>query len=226
MGQSQQPAIDPEIILARIDAEKSELRYQADQAVYSQGDPANHVFYVRAGRLKVTTISEAGKEAIVELHSPGDFFGEECLTGRNLRMTTVTALTECELVQMPKASVESTLRRDSEFTELLARYLVKHYVQAQEELVNQLLNTTEKRLARLLPILANYSKEDQPVTVVPKINQQTLAEMIGTTRTNVNLFMNKFRQHGLIEYNGDIRVNRPLLAKLLGGRAPIAAGDR
>ena len=155
----------------------------------------------------------------------GNFFGEECLTGHKLRIATVTALTECELVKMPKASVAHALHDNSEFSELFTTYLMERSIRVQADLVDQLLNSTEKRLARLLLILANYGMEDRPEPIVPKINQETLAGMIGTSRTHVNHFMNKFRKLEFIEYNGDIRVNRSLLNLVLHEKPHIAERD-
>jgi CRP/FNR family transcriptional regulator, cyclic AMP receptor protein len=229
MHQSEEHSLHAELILARIDGGKSQSIYKTDQIVYSQGDPAVFIFYVRAGKLKVAIVSDEGKEAVVAIHLPGNFFGEECLTGHKLRMATVTALTECELVCLPKASVIRALHDDIEFSELFTTYLLERNIRVQEDLVDQLLNSTEKRLARLLLILANYGKEDRPDPIVPKINQTTLAEMIGTTRTHVNHFMSKFRQLGLIEYDGDargeIKVNRSLLNLLLHEKPQTARRD-
>jgi CRP/FNR family cyclic AMP-dependent transcriptional regulator len=177
----------------------------------------------------VTVVSEEGKEAVVAILQSGGFFGEECLTGHKLRMATVTALSGCVLIQMSKKSVIRALHDDPEFSELFTTYLMERNIRVQEDLVDQLLNSTERRLARLLLILANYGKEDRPDPIVPKINQETLAEMIGTTRTHVNFFMNKFRQLGFIEYNGDtkgdIKVHRSLLNMLLHEKPQIASQD-
>ena len=219
MNQNEKQASDAETILARITGGKSELRYSRDKIIYSQGDPASFVFYVRVGSVKVAVVSEGGKEAVVAILQPGSFCGEECLTGHTLRMGTVTALTECVLVRMPKASIVRALHDDPQFSELFTTYLMERNIRVQEDLVDQLLNSTEKRLARLLLILANYGKEARPEPIVSRINQETLAEMIGTSRTHVNFFMNKFRQLGFIEYDGDtkgeIKVNRSLLNVLL-----------
>jgi CRP/FNR family cyclic AMP-dependent transcriptional regulator len=218
---------DPKSILARIDGGKSESKYQKDEIAYAQGDPADSVFYVQIGRVKVTVISEEGKEAVVAILQPGNFCGEECLTGHKLRTATVTALSECVLIRMPKASIIGALHDDPAFSELFTTYLMERSIRVQEDLVDQLLNSTEKRLARLLLILANYGKEDRPDPIVPKINQETIAEMIGTTRTHVNFFMNKFRQLGFIEYDsdtkGEIKVNRSLLNMLLHEKPQIAS---
>jgi CRP/FNR family transcriptional regulator, cyclic AMP receptor protein len=218
-------APDPEAIIGRVNGGTSEARYQKDQIVYSQGDPADSVFYVQSGRLKVTAVSEEGKEAVVAIVNPGNFCGEECLTGHKLRISTVKTLAPCGLVRMAKASVVRALHEDQEFSELFTTYLMERNIRVQEDLVDQLLNSTEKRLARLLLILANYGKEDRPDPIVPKINQETLAEMIGTSRTHVNFFMNKFRQLGFIEYNGDIKVHRSLLSMLLHEKPEVSSHD-
>jgi CRP/FNR family cyclic AMP-dependent transcriptional regulator len=224
MNQNEKYRSQTESILARID-QKSESKYRTNQIVYSQADPAVFVLYVRAGKLKVTIVSKEGKEAVVAIHLPGNFCGEECLTGHKLRIATLTALTECNLVQIPKASAIQALHDDPEFSELFTTYLMERSIRVQEDLVDQLLNSTEKRLARLLLILANYGKEDRPDPIVPKITQETIAEMIGTSRTHVNHFMNKFRQLGFIEYNGSIKVNQSLLNLVLHEKPQIAQRD-
>jgi CRP/FNR family cyclic AMP-dependent transcriptional regulator len=229
MTQNEEHALDPQTILAKLNGGKSESKYQRDQIVYSQGDPAEFVFYIETGRVKVTVASEEGKEAVVAILQPGNFFGEECLTGHKLRMATVTALSECVLIRMPKKSIIRALHNDPEFSEMFTTYLMERNIRVQADLVDQLLNSTEKRLARLLLILANYGKEDRPDPIVPKINQVTLAEMIGTSRSHVNFFMNKFRKLGFVEYDGDakgeIRVNRSLLNMLLHDKPQIAQRD-
>jgi CRP/FNR family cyclic AMP-dependent transcriptional regulator len=223
-NRNEKQAADPESILARIKGGREGLKYARDQIAYSQGDPADFVFYVRAGCAKATVVSGEGREAVVAILQPGSFCGEECLTGHKLRMATVTALTECVLLRLPKAGIIRALHDDPEFSELFTTYLMERNIRVQEDLVDQLLNSTEKRLARLLLILASYGKEDRPDPIVPKINQETLAEMVGTSRTHVNFFMNKFRQLGLIEYDGsdtkgEIKVNGSLLNMLLHERS-------
>jgi CRP-like cAMP-binding protein len=225
MVQSKRVAPDPEAIIARLNGGKSEDGYQKDQVVYSQGEAADSVFYIQSGKIKVTVVSEEGKEAVVAILLPRSFCGEECLTGHKLRLSTVKTLTQCRLVRMAKAAIMRALHDDHQFSELFTTYLMERNIRVQEDLVDQLLNSTEKRLARLLLILANYGKEERPDPIVPKINQETLAEMIGTSRTHVNFFMNKFRQLGFIEYNGDIKVNRSLLNMLLHEKPQIAAQD-
>jgi CRP/FNR family cyclic AMP-dependent transcriptional regulator len=213
----------PGAIIARMNGGKSEVKLHRDQIVYSQGDPAESVFYLSSGTVKVTVLSELGKEAVVAILQPGNFCGEECLTGHKLRMSTVKALTECTLIKMAKASTMRALHEDHEFSELFTVYLMERNVRIQADLVDQLLNSTEKRLARLLLILANYGKEDRPEPIIPKLSQETLAEMVGTSRTHVNHFMTKFRDLGFIEYNGVIKVNRSLLNMLLHEKRQIAA---
>jgi CRP-like cAMP-binding protein len=224
MIQAQRGVSDPEAIIAGIDGARSEAKYQRDQIVYSQGDAADSVFYVQSGRVKVTVVSEEGKEVVVAILPSASFCGEECLTGHTLRISTVRALTECTLVRLAKATFARALH-NQQLAEFFTTYLINRNLSVQEDLVDQLLNSTEKRLARLLLSLANYGKEDQPEPIVPKINQETLAEMIGTSRTHVNFFMNKFRQLGFIEYNGDIKVNRSLLNVLLHEKPQIGSQD-
>jgi CRP/FNR family transcriptional regulator, cyclic AMP receptor protein len=218
MIQNQKGALDQNAILTRLDGRKSEAKYHKDQSVYSQGDPADCIYLIQTGSVKVAIVSPTGKEAVVGILQPGDFCGEECLIGHKLRLATVTALTECMLARMEKAAVVHALREDPAFSGLFISYLMARNIRMQENLVDQLLNSTEKRLARLLLILANYGKEDRPETIVPKISQETLAEMIGTTRTHVNFFMNRFRQFGFIDYNGSLKVRRSLLNVLLDDR--------
>jgi CRP/FNR family transcriptional regulator, cyclic AMP receptor protein len=212
-----------EAIIARMNGGKSEVKFHRDQIVYSQGDSADSVFYVVSGKVKVTVMSELGKEAVVAILEPGNFCGEECLTGHKLRMSTVKVLTDCQLIKMTKASTMRALHQDHAFSELFTVFLMERNVRIQADLVDQLLNSTEKRLARLLLILANYGKEDRPEPILPKLSQETLAEMVGTSRTHLNHFMNKFRDLGFIEYNGDIKVNRSLLNMLLHEKPQIAA---
>jgi CRP/FNR family transcriptional regulator, cyclic AMP receptor protein len=221
MNQSKKPTPDPKAILNRMDGKKSESKYHKDQSFCTQGDAADCIYFIQTGKVKVAVVSPAGKEAVVGILQPGDFCGEECLSGHKLRIATVTALTDCVLVRLEKVSVVRALRDDPAFSELFISYLMARSIRMQEDLVDQLLNSTEKRLARLLLILANFGKEDRPEPIVPRISQETLAEMIGTTRTHVNFFMTKFRQLGFIDYNGDIKVNRSLLNMLLHDRPQI-----
>ena len=213
----------PETILARLDGGSLDLKLPKNTIAYAQGDPAEVVYYVKAGKVKLTVVSESGKEAVVALLFAGSFCGEECLTGHTLRMSSVKALVDSVLIQVSKMSILQALHDDPDFSELFTTYLMERNIRVQADLVDQLLNSTEKRLARLLLILANYGTENRPDPIVPKISQETLADMIGTTRTHVNFFMNKFRQLGFIEYNGDIKVNRSLLNMVLLETPQIAS---
>jgi CRP/FNR family transcriptional regulator, cyclic AMP receptor protein len=225
MTRGKKGALNAETIIARMDCGRSEAKLPRDQIVYAQGDPADSVFYVQSGKVTVTVVSEEGKEAVAAILQSGDFCGEECLAGHTLRMSTVKTLTDCLLIKLAKASIMTALHEDHEFSGLFTMYLLERNIRIQEDLVDQLLNSTEKRLARLLLILANYGKEDRPDPIIPKISQETLAEMIGTSRTHVNFFMNRFRQRGFIEYNGEIKVNRSLLKMLLHEKPQVAAHD-
>jgi CRP/FNR family cyclic AMP-dependent transcriptional regulator len=225
VNQNEKQMSDMRAILARVDGRKSESKYHKDQSLYSQGDPADCVFFIQTGRVKVTVVSGEGREAVVGILQAGDFCGEECLAGHTLRIATCTALTECVLVRLEKAGVVRALREDPKFSEVFTSFLMARSFRMQDDLVDQLLNSTEKRLARLLLILANYGKEEPTPAIVPKISQETLAEMIGTSRTHVNFFMNKFRQLGLIDYNGDIKVHSSLLNMLLHDRPAIESRE-
>jgi CRP-like cAMP-binding protein len=197
------------------------LKYAEDQRLYAQGDPADCVFFIQTGRVKVSIVSGEGKEAVVGVLHAGDFCGEECLAGYKLRITTCTALTGCVLLRLEKAGVVRAMQEDPAFSKAFTSFLIKRSFRMQDDLVDQLLNSTEKRLARLLLILANYGKDEPTQPIVPKISQEALAGMIGTSRTQVNLFMNKFRQLGFIDYNGDIKVHRSLLNVLLQHDRPV-----
>jgi CRP-like cAMP-binding protein len=184
MNQGKSSALNAQTIIARMDGGRSEAKLPRDQIVYAQGDPADSIFYIQSGTVKVTVVSDEGKEAVVAILQPGNFCGEECLTGHKLRMSTVKTLTDCTLLKLAKAATMRALHEDHAFSELFTVYLMERNIRIQEDLVDQLLNSTEKRLARLLLILANYGKEDRPEAIVPRINQETLAEMIGTSRTH------------------------------------------
>lgn len=227
MDRSEPHAIDSEIIVARMDGTK--VAYTKGQIVYSQGDPAGFVFYVSTDILKVAAVSEEGRVAVFAIHRPGHFLGEKCLGRHNLRTATATALTECTLVKVPKARVICALHDDQEFSELFSTYLMHRNIRMQADLVDHLLHSTEMRLARALMILADYGEEKGSESVMPKIPQETLAEMIGASRTHVNFFMNKFRQLGIVEYDGNarggIKVSRSFLNALLYEKPQIAQRD-
>lgn len=189
--------------------------YRERQTVFSQGDPADSVFYIQEGKVKVCVTSEQGKEAVVALHGDGEFFGEGCLTGQPLRLAMVAAVTECVIMQLDKAAIVRVLHDEPKFSEMFMSYILARNARVEEDLVDQLFNSSEKRLARALLLLANFGKEGRPSPVIAKISQETLAEMIGTTRSRVSMFMNKFRKLGFIEYNGVLEVHNSLLNVVL-----------
>jgi len=192
--------------------------------VFAQGDPADAVFYIRKGECKVTVVSEQGKEAVVVIHGKRDFFGEGCLNGHRRRLATVTAITASEIMRLEKATMVQVLHDQPKFSELFISYLVARNVRVEADLVDQLFNSSEKRLARLLLLMANFGKEGRPEPVLAKISQTTLAEMIGTTRSRVSFFMNKFRKLGFIDYNGDLQVHNSLLNVILHDDPAIRMG--
>lgn len=196
-------AFDPQTYLAKIDSGRSNEIVGAQQAVFSQGDAAGAVYYLQKGKAKITVTSENGKEAVLAIIGAGDFFGEGCLNGQTQRMSTVTAMTECSIMRLEKASMVRMLHEESDFADLFINHLVHRNSRVEEDLVDQLFNSSEKRLARTLLLLANFGKDSKPEPVIAKISQETLAEMIGTTRSRVSYFMNKFRRLGFIDYNGD-----------------------
>ena len=179
--------------------------YRKNQKVFSQGDPADAIFYIQNGKVKLTVISQQGKEAVVGILGTGDFFGEGCLAGQPLRMSTVTAMSQCAIVRLKKRSTIRVLHEEPAFAERFLTYVLSRNMRLEEDLADQLFNSSEKRLARVLLLLANFGKEGKPEQVIPKISQETLAEMIGTTRARVSFFMNKFRKLGLIDYNGGLQ---------------------
>jgi CRP-like cAMP-binding protein len=212
---------DPKAFLAKMNGGRTLSEYRKNQVVFQQGDPADSVFYIQTGKAKVTVISEQGKEAVVAVLGAGDFFGEGCLGGQVLRLAAVTTLTECAITRMPKAEIVSVIHTEPAFAELFISHLLARNTRVEEDLVDQLFNSSEKRLARTLLLLANFGKEGEPEPVLAKISQETLAEMIGTTRSRVSHFMNKFRNLGLIDYNGQIHVHRSLLNLVLHEKPEI-----
>jgi CRP-like cAMP-binding protein len=210
--------------LATANGGRSIAHYRKNRTVFSQGDPADAVFYIRDGRVKVCVISELGKEAVVAIHGKGDFFGEGCLLGRPLRLATVAAMTECTVMRIEKATMVRVLHDEPEFSERFMAHLLARNARVEEDLVDQLFNSSEKRLARTLLLLANFGKEGKQERVITKVSQATLAEIIGTTRSRVSIFMNKFRKLGFISYNGDLEVHNSLLSMVLHD-APAISRD-
>ncbi len=216
------PAIfDPKEFLAKVGEGKTILEFRKDQIVFAQGDVADAVFYIQKGRVKVVVISEQGKEAVVGILEPGQFFGEGCMNGHSLRIATTTAMEECLITAITKAAMLAALHDQPKFSELFMAYLLTRNSRIEEDLIDQLFNSSEKRLARLLLLLANFGKEGNPQPISPNISQETLAEMIGTTRSRVSFFMNKFRKLGFISYNGKIEVNSSLLNAVLYDKPEI-----
>jgi len=220
-SKTDQPSFDPKVFLARLGAGKTILEYRKDQIVFAQGDVADTVFYIKKGRLKVVVVSEQGKEAVVGILEPGQFFGEGCLNGHSLRIATTTALEHCLVTAITKSAMLAALHSEPAFSEMFMAYLLTRNNRIEEDLIDQLFNSSEKRLARLLLLLANFGKEGSPQAISPNISQATLAEMIGTTRSRVSFFMNKFRKLGFISYNGKIEVHNSLLNAILYDKPEI-----
>jgi len=209
------PLFDPEVFLTRVVKGKTQADYRKNHKIFSQGDPAESVFYVQKGRVKLTVISKDGKEAVIAILGPGDFFGEGCLAGQLLRMSTAIALSESAIIRLEKAGVVRALHDNPAFSELFLHHLLTRNIRIEEDLVDQLFNSSEKRLARVLLLLANFGKDGKPEPVLPKMSQETLAEIVGTTRSRISFFMNKFRKLGFIEYNGKLEIHSSLLSVVL-----------
>jgi CRP/FNR family cyclic AMP-dependent transcriptional regulator len=201
--------------LASCGVARKVVEYRRSEKVYSQGDPATNVMYIQRGGVKLTVVNEVGKEAVVGLLGPGDFFGEGCLAGQLVCMGTATAITPTTLLVIEKKEMIRVLHAEPEFSERFMAYMLARNIRIEQDLVDQLFNSSEKRLARTLLLLARYGKQDMPRIMLPKISQETLAEMIGTTRSRVNFFMNKFKRLGFIRYNGGLHVKRSLLSVVL-----------
>jgi CRP-like cAMP-binding protein len=209
------PAFDVQAFLKSAGVSPRTARFAANVVVFAQGAPANSVFYVQEGGVKLSVLSSAGKEAVVAMLGPGDFFGEGCLAGQSLRMATATVVIRTVLLRITKRDMTRMLHEHPEFSDRFIAHMLTRNIRIEEDLVDQLFNSSEKRLARTLLLLARYGKEDATHRVLPKLSQETLAEMVGTTRSRVNFFMNKFRKLGLIEYNGGLKVNDSLLSIVL-----------
>ena len=206
---------DPNVFLATIGEGRKIIAVPKNQSIFKQGDRADAVFYVQKGKVRLTVVSKAGKEATIGILGEGNFFGEGTLAGQLLRMGSAAALTDCELLRVEKKAMLGALHREHAFSDLFVEYLLARNIRYEEDLVDQLFNSSEKRLARILLLLAHFGKEGIPDTVVPKISQETLAEMIGTTRSRVSFFMNRFRKLGFIHYNGGLKVHSSLLNVVL-----------
>lgn len=214
-------SFDPEQFLAQVGEGRSTHNYRKDEVVFSQGEHADAVFYVEKGKVKVTVVSEQGKEAVVAILDAGDFFGEGCLAKQPRRLSTATAMEDSIIVRLEKRAIARVIHDETAFSEMFMAHLLKRTIRAEADLVDQLFNSSEKRLARVLLLLANFGKEGAPEPMLAKISQQTLADMIGTTRSRVSFFMNKFRKLGYIDYNGQIEVHKSLLNAVLQERPKI-----
>jgi CRP/FNR family cyclic AMP-dependent transcriptional regulator len=224
MSSKQRQLFNPKSFLAKIGEGRSIASYRKDQTVFLQGDSADAVFYIQKGKVKVTVVSELGKEAIVAFLGTDEFFGEACLAGQALRITTVTAIADSIIMRLEKADLVNVIHKEPAFSEMFIAHLLARTIRVEADLVDQLFNSSEKRLARLLLLLANFGKEGKPEPIIAKISQETLAEMIGTTRSRVSFFMNRFRKLGFISYNGHIEVHSSLLNVVLHDQPQIRTG--
>jgi CRP-like cAMP-binding protein len=215
MSVNPRPAFDPKKFLANVGDGRSIKRHAKDEIVFSQGEPADAVFYIQKGKVKVSVVSEQGKEAIVAILDAKEFFGEGCLAGQSRRMATVVTMTDAVISRLEKKAVVRVLQQEPAFSEVFIAHLLDRNIRVEADLVDQLFNSSEKRLARMLLLLANFGQSEEPAPMIAKISQETLAEMIGTTRSRVSFFMNKFRKLGFISYNGGIEVHRSLLNVVL-----------
>ena len=221
MAMGRRTAFSPRAFLAKVGEGRTINTYRKNQVVFSQGDRADAVFYIQKGKAKVTVISEQGKEAVVAILGPGEFFGEGCLAGQTQRIATVAIMTEAVVMRLEKTAIVGVIHKEPAFSELFIAHLLGRTIRVEADLVDQLFNSSEKRLARLLLLLANFGKEGKPEPIIAKISQETLAEMIGTTRSRVSFFMNKFRKLGFIQYNGSIEVHSSLLNAVLHDQPQI-----
>jgi CRP/FNR family cyclic AMP-dependent transcriptional regulator len=206
---------DPQTFLSTIDGGRTITAFPKKQTIFVQGDPSDAVFYIKEGKVKLTVVSKNGKEATIGILSKGDFFGEGCLTGQPLRMCTAIALTDCSVMRIEKKAMMEVIHREHSFSDMFVAYLLTRNIRYEEDLVDQLFNSSEKRLARILLLLAHFGKDGKPEVAIPKISQETLAEMVGTTRSRINLFMNRFRKLGFVRYNGELEVHSSLLNVVL-----------
>jgi CRP-like cAMP-binding protein len=216
---------DAKVFLAKVGDGRAILEFHKNQKIFEQGDIAETVFYIQKGKVKLTVLSEQGKEAVVAILEPGHFFGEGCLNGHKMRISTTTAMEDCLITSITKAAMISALHDEPKFSELFMGHLLTRNSRIEEDLIDQLFNSSEKRLARLLLLLANFGKDGKPTPIDASINQATLAEMIGTTRPRVSFFLNKFRKLGLISYNGKLEVHRSLLNAVLFEKPELERGE-
>jgi CRP-like cAMP-binding protein len=209
------PGFDVPAFLRLADVSRRSVKFAPSALVFAQGGQANSVFYLESGNVKLSVLSTAGKEAVVAMLGPGDFVGEGCLAGQPLRMSTATSVEVTEALRIPKREMVRLLHDHPEFSDRFIAHMLTRNIRIEEDLVDQLFNSSEKRLARMLLLLARYGNADAPQRTLPRLSQETLAEMVGTTRSRVNFFMNKFRRLGFVEYNGGLKINSSLLSIVL-----------
>jgi CRP/FNR family cyclic AMP-dependent transcriptional regulator len=225
MPNKHEATFDPRAFLAEAGIGRVISKYTKHKKVFSQGDAADAVFYIQKGKVKLTVVSDQGKEAVVAVLGPDEFLGQGCLAGQLLCIATATAMSECEILRLDKSEIVRVIHEEASFSEMFVSHLLTRTIRVEEDLVDQLFNSSEKRLARTLLLLANFGKEGRPEPVIAKLSQETLAEMIGTTRSRVSFFMNKFRRLGFIKYNGHLEVHSSLLSVVLNDRPPRIKGD-
>jgi len=214
-GKVKTPEFSTRAFLSKIGSGRTIAEHAAKEVLFSQGDAADSIFYIHKGKIKLTVVSERGKEAVIAILGAGEFFGEGCLAGQLKRMSTATAMSSASVTRLEKAAAIRVLRDEPAFTELFVQHLLTRSIKIEEDLVDQLFNSSEKRLARVLLLLANFGKEGKPEPIIAKISQQTLAEIVGTTRSRVSFFMNKFRKLGFVSYNGHLEIHSSLLNVVL-----------
>lgn len=210
------PQFDPQNFLSKVGTGRTNATYKNKQSIFSQGEVADSIFYIQKGKVKLSVISEHGKEAVVAILNKNEFFGEGCLAGgQKTRLATATAVEACDVMRLDKSTMVLALHTEPALADLFMKYLLERTVRVEEDLVDQLFNSSEKRLARALLLLANFGKDDEPESIIGKVSQETLAEIVGTTRSRVSFFMNRFRKLGFISYNGKIEVHKSLLNLVL-----------
>jgi CRP/FNR family transcriptional regulator, cyclic AMP receptor protein len=215
MKKIEKAQFDPKAFLAQNGTGRLLTDHAKNQTIFQQGEPADAIFYIHKGKIKLTVVSKQGKEAVVALLGAGDFFGEGCLAGQPLRMASAATMSECSIMRLEKPGVIRLLHLEPAFSELLLHHMLSRNIRIEEDLVDQLFNSSEKRLARVLLLLANFGKEGKPELVIPKVSQETLAEIVGTTRSRVSFFMNRFRKLGFIQYNGSYKDGLEVHSSLL-----------
>jgi CRP/FNR family cyclic AMP-dependent transcriptional regulator len=226
VAETAKESFDPQVFLAIVGTGKTVSKYRKGQIVFTQGDVADTIYYLQKGKIKVVVMSEQGKEAVVGLLEVGQFFGEGCMNGHQLRIATTTAMEACVITAITKSAMLEIIDKEPKFSALFMKHLLTRNSRVEEDLIDQLFNSSEKRLARLLLLLANFGKEGNPTPINSSINQETLAEMIGTTRSRVSFFMNKFRKLGLISYNGTIEVHQSLLNAVLYEKPQLTRSEK